>query len=434
MADERILKVREHQIIGEDNEQVTVWKESGADITLMTTGETVQKAIEDIRAGTREPVHGIPAGGTQAQSLVKLNDNDYEVTWHTVEGGGGSNPPVGGWPIDSLSLDAQLALGKASELPLPTTDDTGKVLTVTDVGTLKYETSSAEDMRTVASISNYTYNGTDLRTKFADEINVSYGGNVASWIQNRIRSGNYDGLYIGDFISFDTTDGQHIRLQIAGIDTYTGYGNTGQETGHHIDFISMDCLYNNTTSWNMTKYNNGLSNEHAQFLTSNLYAYINSLAIRVPDGTGSNPPSMPVDYTNSGIYSILPTELKNVIIPKHMMTPIRYTSGILLSDDVGYSWRDMRVWLPYEQEILGGAAFSSRNGYSDTFIQYPLFIGNSKARAKYNGYGDPDKVTYWLASVVGGNSMEAVCMTSQGYVAKMESDSAYWMPICVRIG
>lgn len=88
----------------------------------------------------------------------------------------------------------------------------------------------------------------------------------------RITAANWDGLMIADYIPF-TMNGQTVKAQIAGIDTY--YGVMDQPVGHHIDFISRDC-FNVTVKWNNTNTNQGTAEETSPWLASNIYSVLNT--------------------------------------------------------------------------------------------------------------------------------------------------------------
>ena len=97
--------------------------------------------------------------------------------------------------------------------------------------------------------------GRSLATVFADEIAAApYSGNAWAWIQARIRAGNIGGIGIADVLQLTLSDGKSFNKEIAGINTYKGYGDT--EVGNHIDFISRE-LHPDTTRFNPANYNNG---------------------------------------------------------------------------------------------------------------------------------------------------------------------------------
>ena len=99
------------------------------------------------------------------------------------------------------------------------------------------------------------YPGMDLSLKFAEEIK-GYTS-VWTWIQARIKAGNFYGIHVGDYIPFNCTNSAKTRIVavVAGIDTYYKYGD--QQVGHHIDFISKD-LWPTYIQYNLANFNNGL--------------------------------------------------------------------------------------------------------------------------------------------------------------------------------
>ena len=77
-----------------------------------------------------------------------------------------------------------------------------------------------------------------------------------TWAQLKTKCQNADfsDLRVGDYKTITLTGGEVVKMQIAGIDTY--YKTTDQQLGHHIDWISVDCL-NDYVQWNTTNNNNG---------------------------------------------------------------------------------------------------------------------------------------------------------------------------------
>jgi hypothetical protein len=44
---------------------------------------------------------GVPAGGNEGQSLVKLSSDNYDTGWATIAGGSGGSPNLDGGSADS---------------------------------------------------------------------------------------------------------------------------------------------------------------------------------------------------------------------------------------------------------------------------------------------------------------------------------------------
>ena len=125
------------------------------------------------------------------------------------------------------------------------------------------------------------YAGVNLATKFATEI-ASYA-NVWAWIQARIQAGNFKGIHVGDYIPFTTTAGtvgsdtvaaHNLNARIVGIDTY--YRAADTSIGHHIEFITKECI-SNEVLWNPQNNNNGTASEAHPWLASAVYAWLNGV-------------------------------------------------------------------------------------------------------------------------------------------------------------
>ena len=281
-------------------------------------------------------------------------------------------------------------------------------------------------------IANRVYPGADLTVKYAAEIAAEpYNGNVWAWIKARIQAADYTGLHIGDYIPF-VAGGNTIKAEIGGIDTYYNYGDTA--VGHHIDFISRDC-WPDAHVFNKANYNNGTSVSPHPWLASDLYAWLNSLAMQVPNAATANPAMVAVDYSATGVYNKLPAELKAVIVQKRLLLPSRYTAGSLLIDDNSWAWADAgKLWVPSEIEVYGCEHWGSKNGYSSGgFQQYPIFANNMK-RVKGAGDGG-DRASWWLLSAGGGNSAAFAYVSGYGGGGSYYSASGTLIraPLCFRI-
>ena len=279
-------------------------------------------------------------------------------------------------------------------------------------------------------IANRRYPGVDLTVKFAGEIGST---NVWTWIKQRIDAAEmdgYEGLNIHDYIPF-VAGGNVIKAEIGGIDTYYNYGDTA--VPHHIDFISRDC-WPDTHVFNKVNYNNGTSVSPSPWLASDLYAWLNSLAMQVPNATTANPAMVDVDYSATGVYDKLPAELKAVIVQKRALLPSRYTAGSLLTDDNSWAWADMgKLWIPSEIEVYGCEHWGSKNGYSSGgFQQYPIFATNMK-RVKGAGDGGT-RASWWLLSASGGNSTNFALVGNAGNGNNNHaSHTTIRAPLCFRI-
>ena len=282
------------------------------------------------------------------------------------------------------------------------------------------------------AIANRTYNGEALTDLFANEIQSDYD-NAWQWITARTAADNFDGINIADFIPI-TIKTYSLNAQIAGIKTYTGYGDTAVRK--HIDWISKE-LYPENHVVNKVNFNNGTAGQNYPWLASDLYHWLNSLSGTVPNeavvggGAGES-----VDYTSDGVYYNLPAELKSAIIEKRFLLSKRYSASGLLDDDNGRAWANIgMLWLPDECEVYGMPVWGGNSGYSlgGSALQYSLFAGNVN-RLKYkNGI----RAMWWLLSPFLGNSTNWCFSANNGscggnYYTTSHSESA--VPICFRTG
>lgn len=268
------------------------------------------------------------------------------------------------------------------------------------------------------------YPGADLTAVHAAEI----GSDPWAWIKSRIQAGNFSGIHVGDWIPF-TADGRTYHAQIAGIDTYLGYGDT--EVGHHIDFITQELLTEGH-GFNKVNYNNGTSGDASPWLASDLYHWLNSLSGNVPNAAAADPATVAVDYTSTGVYDKLPAALQAVIAEKRLYTETRYTAGSLLTSSNSAGWASLgKLWLPTETEVCGFPAFGTLTQSSrGSMGQYPLFARTSariKTRSGSRSY-------WWLLNAAEGDNKSFCRIDRYGFVSTTNASTAtIYAPICFRI-
>ena len=336
------------------------------------------------------------------------------------------------------------------------------------------------------------YEGTDLTQRFAAEIAASpYNGDAWAWIRGRITAGNYSGINIKDYIPFTTSNNVTLNAEVAGINTYKGYGDTA--VGNHIDFICRE-LWRTRKRLNPVNYNNGLipietltgdgaktefvltremdgiasvtqggegltgysydastftltfaeapaagtitvtgTGTEYPWLASDLYHWLNSLSGQVPNGTDLNPAVTHVDYTQDGLYYYLPQELKSVIVEKRAYLPKRYSASGLLSDDNSGGWENIgKLWLPSEFEVYGAPVWGGKGGHSTAgnCVQYPIFVHNM-SRVKNRG-GSRDH--WWVLSVYSGAPTHWCFVGNYGNPGyNGASNGSIAAPVCFRI-
>lgn len=303
----------------------------------------------------------------------------------------------------------------------------------------RFEDSAALQM------ANRLYEGVDLTVVHAAEIIMEpYCGDVWAWIQARIRSGNFRGINVGGYIPFEA-DGHTVIAEVAGINTYKGYGDVANAVGNHIDFISRDC-WNEPIPWNRVAYNNGIAAQPTPFLASNIFHWLNGLQGSVPNNATVTMTQNPtpagaltaVDFTVTGLLPRLPAELRAVIVQKRELMPRRYSAGLLLANSNYHDWRDGGfLWLPSEFEMYGagiwGDADSPNQGDDKrNAAQYPLFVANTSKRIKGAGHGGAP-VHWWLSIPRGGSSTHATQIGPSGAANRMAVNSAHRVPACFRI-
>jgi len=284
-------------------------------------------------------------------------------------------------------------------------------------------------------IANRIYQGIDLSQRFASEI-AGFGGDQWAWIQSRIRRGDYEGINVKDWLPL-TVAGQNFQMEVAGLNTYT------PQAQNHIDFISRDC-WAEPIPWNLVNFNNGLASEPSAFRASNIYAFLNGLATDVPNAETADPETTSVDYTATGIWPQLPAELRNVIVPKVALVPIRYAAGLLLTEDNSWVWSDFgNLWLPTEVEVYGTAKWSINNDNPSNafgaggFVQYPIFAGGVMSRIKGlsahpSAFGG--RVGWQLGSATGVPGGVVAGVGHLGHAGHyVASFSGVFAPLCFRV-
>lgn len=248
---------------------------------------------------------------------------------------------------------------------------------------------------------------------------VPYGKEIKeSWesLLNRTETGNFKGIHIGDYKPITLAGGETVIPEVGGIDQYYRCGNT--EIGHHIDFISRDCLAG-TKKFNNTDNNNGTAEEPNPWRASQLFQTLN-------------------DET-TGVYAKLPEDLKPCIIEKLALLEQRYSSAGPVESNIGWAWYKMgKLWLPTEVEVFGNTFWSDGDsGYTGgggCNLQYPIFYGGAKHIIKGNGNGGAR--CNWWELFAQRRSATYFCVVSYGGNANTNraADDSVYAPLCFRIG
>ena len=231
-----------------------------------------------------------------------------------------------------------------------------------------------------------------------------------TWAQLKTKCQNADfgDLRVGDYKTITLTGGEVVKMQIAGIDTY--YKTTDQQLGHHIDWISVDCL-KDYVQWNTTNNNNGNSTSEYPYMVSNVKKYL-------------------VDT----IYPKLPADVKAVIKNKRSFLEKRYSASGTLTDSVNWGWEDMGpIWLPHEYEVFGSTVRGTKGWSQGQAVQYPLFANSYTHRIKGKGNGG-GRCAWWFATVSSGDSTHCCHVSAIGNADfNGASNTLIGVPVCFRI-
>ena len=168
------------------------------------------------------------------------------------------------------------------------------------------------------------------------------------------------------------------------------------------------------------------------FMASNVYAYMNSLRMGVPNEAAADPLLTEVDYSAGGIYKFLPAALKAVISNKRTYMAKRYTAGSLLTSSNDYA--DVAIgplWLPDEMEIYGTYMFATGT-YDKWFSRwYPAFMGGNRKKGAGNG---GSRSYWWLIPANSGNSTNVCYVYNYGLANNSyASNTSLRVPVGFRI-
>lgn len=293
---------------------------------------------------------------------------------------------------------------KAFKLPKGT-EIAGSDCIITDTGT----TTKRVDFNMAAEFFKDKFFGGGVNF-VGKELTESWGS-----LRTRIQAGDFKGIYIGDYKTITLTTGEVIVMEVAGIDTYHRCGDI--EIGHHVDFISRDCLAG-AKVFNDESNNNGTEAEPNPWRASKLFQTMN-------------------DET-SGVFATLPADLKPCIIEKRALLESRYSAAGELDSDNNFAWNNMgKLWLPTEVEVFGHHAWSEPGyaaGGGGCNLQYPIFYGGAKHIIKGAGNGGR-RCPRWEASASRGSSTHICIVGTYGDAnSYWASGAGVFAPLCFRIG
>lgn len=201
-------------------------------------------------------------------------------------------------------------------------------------------------------------------------------------ISAKTKKGDFSGLRIGDYKTVTLTTGEVVIMEIAGIDPYFGSGD--QEAGHHILWVSRDCL---ATTYKMRSdnTNNGTSAEPNPYRASALFSTLQNT-----------------------IFPTVPAEIRAHVIEMRGLLETRYSASGTLNNSNGWDWYSRgKAILLTPIEVFGTAGWGE-SGWSNgggVNVHLPLFAGSSKHIIKRKGNGG-SRVQWWLAAASAGYSSD----------------------------
>ncbi len=215
-------------------------------------------------------------------------------------------------------------------------------------------------------------------------------------MQRKIQTNDMDDIQIGDYKVLVLTDGEELYMEVAGINTYTGYGDF--PIGTHIDFISRDCL-KKTYAYNLKPTNSG------GYICSHLNMVL-----------------------QTEILPKIPDNLRKLLASKRALIECK-----LGKKAEGWSWNDLgKLWLPTEIEIWGCGIFCEKPWGCGLPVQYPIFRASTLHIVKRLGVGG-DRYNWWTGSAA-ENSINNFCHAGRfGLPNQNPALKKFGIPVCFRI-
>lgn len=182
-----------------------------------------------------------------------------------------------------------------------------------------------------------------------------------SWaeLSAKVKTEDFTGLHIGDYIDIKHTDGEEARVELSGFNTYMNVGDNPVLTEPHLVFTYRDCL-KDTYKMNQTNSNTG-GTAAAELTTT----------------------------VNTTIYNKLPADLRAVIKEVRRLENNKGT----------WAWASRKLFLLQETEVFGRNNWS--DGYDGGGIQLPIFAHSYRHIVKGLGKGAAERGSrayWWLAS------------------------------------
>ena len=223
---------------------------------------------------------------------------------------------------------------------------------------------------------------------------------------------------VGDCLDYfeRTLNNAVVNLEVAGINNYWRYGDSGDLTGNkpHITFISRDCL---PLTIRMRK------------------------AVSVWESTGETNP-----WRGSALFKTLNDPDHGVVklvaatdIGAYMyagpngggMRAMMETKAAGATTATSWGWAGRgKLFLPFESEVWGHGVWGDSAGYVfGVNLQIPIFVGAMRHISK--GYGNGgSRVSWWVASSVSGNATHFCFFANTGYPNSVSAVFANAVPVC----
>lgn len=217
---------------------------------------------------------------------------------------------------------------------------------------------------------NEGYDGRDLEMTFAQ-------------LKEKVKTGDFSGLHLYDYIDFTTTYGEKVRAEIMGFNTMFNVGSMAIRRPH-ILLQTRDCLFD-TRRYNSTATNSG------GFDSSELKTNMDT------------------------ILSTFPEELRRSITQCGRYESIK---GSQL-------WFTRKLFLPTETEVFGYPCKSEKK-YCAAGMQWEGYQKSYKRIVKGEGFGkaqDGTVSSWWLSSPVEENQSELCCVTGEGNISVAPANS-----------
>lgn len=224
-------------------------------------------------------------------------------------------------------------------------------------------------------------------------------------ISIKTKKGDFSGLRIGDYKTVTLTTSEIVIMEIAAIDPYFGSGD--QEAGHHILWVSRDCL---ATTYQMrsSNTNNGTSAEPNPYRASALFSTLQNT-----------------------IFPTVPAEIRAHVIEMRGLMEQRYSSSGTLNNSNNWAWysRGKAILLtPIEVFGTSGWGESVWSNGGGVNVHLPLFAGSSKHFIKRKGNGG-ERVGWWLAAASSGYSAYFCNIGSSGDSYCINASDSFGVPL-----